>query len=208
MAAIYGQTLKLRADTLSIPSVSNRAGLQRRWRTAGLPASGRSHAVRLESRFLGDAIRVSVPPMERVGLRRMTRFVGPTMLLSQVPEKPLGLYDPAFDKDSCGVGFIAELSGENNRKTVTDALEMLVRMTHRGACGCESNTGDGAGILVALPHGFYKEATRDLGFELPPPGQYAVGMFFLPTDRNRREESKIVFTKVSLGPVGSMQKIC
>ncbi|CAI9092539.1 OLC1v1027805C1 [Oldenlandia corymbosa var. corymbosa] len=117
--------------------------------------------------------------------------------LSQVPEKPLGLYDPSFDKDSCGVGFVAELSGESSRKTVTDAIEMLVRMTHRGACGCETNTGDGAGILVALPHDFYKEVTKDAGFELPPPGEYAVGMFFLPTSETRREQSKIVFSKVA-----------
>ncbi|XP_065868059.1 glutamate synthase 1 [NADH], chloroplastic isoform X1 [Euphorbia lathyris] len=117
--------------------------------------------------------------------------------LSAVPDKPLGLYDPSFDKDSCGVGFVAELSGETSRKTVTDALEMLIRMTHRGACGCETNTGDGAGILVALPHDFYKEVAKDIGFELPPPGEYAVGMFFLPTSENRREESKNVFTKVA-----------
>ncbi|MED6219382.1 glutamate synthase [NADH] [Stylosanthes scabra] len=114
--------------------------------------------------------------------------------LSGVPEKPMGLYDPAMDKDSCGVGFVAELSGEGNRKTVTDALEMLVRMTHRGACGCEANTGDGAGILVALPHQFYKEV---VDFELPSPGKYAVGMFFLPTSDRRREESKNVFRKVA-----------
>ncbi|XP_025667074.1 glutamate synthase [NADH], amyloplastic isoform X2 [Arachis hypogaea] len=114
--------------------------------------------------------------------------------LSAVPEKPMGLYDPAMDKDSCGVGFVAELSGEGNRKTVTDALEMLVRMTHRGACGCEANTGDGAGILVALPHQFYTEV---VDFELPPPGKYAVGMFFLPTSDSRREESKNVFRKVA-----------
>ncbi|KAM0034331.1 putative glutamate synthase (NADH) [Helianthus debilis subsp. tardiflorus] len=117
--------------------------------------------------------------------------------LSLVPEKPLGLYDPAFDKDSCGVGFVAELSGVGNRKTVTDAIEMLVRMSHRGACGCETNTGDGAGILVGLPHEFYKEVAKDEGFELPPPGEYAVGMFFLPTSDTRREQSKIVFTKVA-----------
>ncbi|KAG7013302.1 hypothetical protein SDJN02_26061 [Cucurbita argyrosperma subsp. argyrosperma] len=117
--------------------------------------------------------------------------------LSAVPEKPLGLYDPKFDKDSCGVGFVAELSGESSRKTITDALEMLVRMAHRGACGCEANTGDGAGLLLALPHEFFKEAARDDGFELPPPGQYAVGMFFLPTSDCRREESKKVFTKVA-----------
>ncbi|GAB2265090.1 glutamate synthase [NADH] [Dionaea muscipula] len=116
---------------------------------------------------------------------------------SQVPEKPLGLYDPAFDKDSCGVGFVAELSGESRRQTVSDALEMLVRMTHRGACGCEMNTGDGAGILVALPHNFFKEVAKDIGFELPPPGQYAVGMLFLPTSENRRLESKTLFAKVA-----------
>lgn len=116
---------------------------------------------------------------------------------SQVPEKPLGLYDPSNDKDSCGVGFVAELSGESSRQTVNDAVEMLVRMTHRGACGCEPNTGDGAGILVGLPHQFFTEVVKDLGFELPPPGQYAVGMFFLPTSESRREESKNVFTKVA-----------
>nr|KYP69883.1 Glutamate synthase [NADH], amyloplastic [Cajanus cajan] len=114
--------------------------------------------------------------------------------MSAVPNKPLGLYDPAMDKDSCGVGFVAELSGESSRKTVTDALEMLVRMTHRGACGCEANTGDGAGIMVALPHQFYKEV---VDFELPPLGSYAVGMLFLPTCNSRWEKSKNVFQKVA-----------
>ncbi|KAM7463695.1 hypothetical protein LguiA_031816 [Lonicera macranthoides] len=117
--------------------------------------------------------------------------------LSLVPEKPLGLYDPSFDKDSCGVGFVAELSGESSRKTVTDAIEMLVRMSHRGACGCETNTGDGAGVLVSLPHDFFKEVSKDVGFELPPLGGYAVGMFFLPTSDSRREQSKTVFSKVA-----------
>ncbi|KAK1267890.1 hypothetical protein QJS04_geneDACA008190 [Acorus gramineus] len=168
-------------------------------------------AVSLENRFLsGRRLRASVPE-RRLQLWRSSgpgrlprlRLVGPTMALSQVPEKPLGLYDPAFDKDSCGVGFVAELSGDYTRKTVTDAIEMSRRMSHRGACGCETNTGDGAGILTALPHDFFKEATKDVGIELPPPGEYAVGMFFLPTSEGRREESKIVFTKVaeSLGHV-------
>jgi glutamate synthase (NADPH/NADH) len=74
---------------------------------------------------------------------------------------------------------------------------MLVRMAHRGACGCETNTGDGAGILVALPHDFYKDVAKDVGFELPPQGQYAVGMFFMPTSESRRKESRNVFTKVA-----------
>ncbi|XVE64377.1 hypothetical protein DITRI_Ditri07aG0096200 [Diplodiscus trichospermus] len=116
---------------------------------------------------------------------------------SSIPHKPLGLYDPSFDKDSCGVGFVAELSGDSSRKTITDALEMLIRMSHRGACGCETNTGDGAGILVAFPHIFYKEVAKDIGVDLPPPGEYAVGMFFLPTSECRRDETKNVFTKVA-----------
>ncbi|RZR88445.1 hypothetical protein BHM03_00016026 [Ensete ventricosum] len=128
----------------------------------------------------------------------------PSTSMSELPEKPMGLYDPSFEKDSCGVGFIAELSGEYSHKTnlqVDKALQMLERMAHRGACGCEANTGDGAGILVALPHEFLNEAcalfvTKDLGFELPPPSKYAVGMFFMPTDDSRREKSKAAFTEV------------
>ncbi|KAF3432836.1 hypothetical protein FNV43_RR23938 [Rhamnella rubrinervis] len=156
----------------------------------------------VEKKFLGTRLRAS--GSERLHLWRSD---GPgrspklrvvvRSSLSAVPEKPLGLYDPSFDKDSCGVGFVAELSGENSRKTITDGLEMLVRMAHRGACGCETNTGDGAGILVALPHDFYKDVAKDVGFELPPQGQYAVGMFFMPTSESRRKESRNVFTKVA-----------
>ncbi|KAJ4956105.1 hypothetical protein NE237_012888 [Protea cynaroides] len=161
-----------------------------------------------QNKFFGTRLRSYAP--ERLHLwrsdgpgRQPKLRVVVRSALSQVPDKPLGLYDPSFDKDSCGVGFVAELSGESSRKTVTDAVEMLVRMTHRGACGCETNTGDGAGILVALPYSFFSEVTKDVGFELPPPGEYAVGMLFLPTSETRREESKIVFTKVaeSLGHV-------
>ncbi|KAL2650685.1 hypothetical protein R1flu_018813 [Riccia fluitans] len=120
------------------------------------------------------------------------------MALSKVPEGQQGLYDPSMDKDSCGVGFVAELSAEPTRSTVTDALEMLVRMAHRGACGCEENTGDGAGIMVALPHNFFAAiAEKEIGCKLPPPGQYAVGMFYLPTDKARRVESKSVFKRVA-----------
>ncbi|KAI3846660.1 hypothetical protein MKW92_019453 [Papaver armeniacum] len=155
----------------------------------------------IENKFLGTRLRSSP---ERFQLwrsdgpgRSPTLRVVVRSMLSQVPEKPLGLYDPSFDKDSCGVGFVAELSGISSRKTVSDAVEMLVRMTHRGACGCEQNTGDGAGILVALPHDFFIEVAKDVGFQLPPAGEYAVGMLFMPTSDSRREESKIVFTKVA-----------
>ncbi|XP_059428505.1 glutamate synthase [NADH], amyloplastic isoform X1 [Corylus avellana] len=156
----------------------------------------------IEKRFLGTRLRASGSERFQFwrsdGPGRAPKLrVAVRSSFSAVPEKPLGLYDPSFDKDSCGVGFVAELSGESSRKTVSDALEMLVRMSHRGACGCEANTGDGAGILVALPHDFYEEVVKDLGFELPPAGEYAVGMFFLPKSESRREESKNVFTKVA-----------
>ncbi|CAK7324155.1 unnamed protein product [Dovyalis caffra] len=184
-------------------NVATVASASRRSARATRCASARKSAVVERKSFLGSKVRGSAGserlhfwrsdgPGREPKLRVVVRSA-----LSGVPEKPLGLYDPSFDKDSCGVGFVAELSGDSSRKTVNDALEMLVRMTHRGACGCETNTGDGAGVLVALPHDFYKEVAKDIGFELPPAGEYAVGMFFLPTSDNRREESKNVFTKVA-----------
>jgi glutamate synthase (NADPH/NADH) len=110
----------------------------------------------------------------------------------------MGLYDPSFDKDSCGVGFVAELSAQPNRKIVTDAIEMLERMAHRGACGCEENTGDGAGILVSIPHEYFFEVLKEeMGLHLPPAGEYAAGMLFLPINEQRRIESKNVFNKVA-----------
>ncbi|KAL5202555.1 hypothetical protein ABZP36_013507 [Zizania latifolia] len=127
----------------------------------------------------------------------------PPRSMSKIPESSIGLYDPSYERDACGVGFIAELSAQYSRKTIDDAIEMLERMAHRGACGCEKNTGDGAGILVALPHDFFREVTKDAGFELPTSGEYAVGMFFMPTDEERREKSRVLFREIaeSLGHV-------
>ncbi|MFW6336277.1 MAG: glutamate synthase central domain-containing protein, partial [Phycisphaeraceae bacterium] len=94
-----------------------------------------------------------------------------------------GLYDPVNEKDACGVGFIADLKGRKSHRIVTDALEMLHRMDHRGACGCEANTGDGAGIMTGLPHDLLRKvAQRDMGIELPEPGKFAAGNVFLPID--------------------------
>ena len=116
---------------------------------------------------------------------------------SDVPESQ-GLFNPDNDKDACGVGFVAELSKVPNRKTVTDALEMLVRMTHRGACGCEANTGDGAGILVGIPHDFLlHEIEESSAFALPEQGEYGVGMIFLPRDENQYERAKSTLRRVA-----------
>ncbi len=101
---------------------------------------------------------------------------------------PHGLYRPEAEHDSCGVGFVAHIKGEASHQIVVDADHILRRMVHRGACGCESNTGDGAGILTALPHRFLRRVARDdLGVELPPPGSYAAGNVFLPTRERERE---------------------
>ncbi|XP_022723675.1 glutamate synthase 1 [NADH], chloroplastic-like isoform X1 [Durio zibethinus] len=186
--------------SLNKPSLTPRLNVtyssRRKTRTARCSVMKKSSAA-LENNFFGTGLE-RLHLWQSGGLVRSPKLrVVVRSALSGVPEKPLGLYDPSFDKDSCGVGFVAELSGDSSRKTITDALEMLIRMSHRGACGCETNTGDGAGILVALPHDFYKEVAKDVGFDLPPPGEYAVGMFFLPTSENRREESKNVFTKVA-----------
>ena len=104
---------------------------------------------------------------------------------------PRGLYDPRHEKDSCGVGFIAHIKGERSHGIVLDAAEMLNRMTHRGACGCEPNTGDGAGFLTALPHEFLAGVAKsDLGVELPEPGRFAAGNNFLPRDTAERRRCK------------------
>lgn len=98
--------------------------------------------------------------------------------ITHFPDKA-GLYDPKLEKDSCGVGLVAQLKKQASRQIVIDANEMLVRMSHRGGCGCEPNTGDGAGMLVGIPDGFLRKvAKKDLGITLPPLGQYAVGNVF------------------------------
>ncbi len=112
-------------------------------------------------------------------------------LLRGAPPSPHGLYDPDREHDSCGVGFIAHVKGERSHRIVKDAAWMLTRMEHRGACGCEANTGDGAGILTALPHEFLAAAAaEDMGIKLPEAGKYGAGIVFLPQDATEREICK------------------
>jgi glutamate synthase domain-containing protein 2/glutamate synthase domain-containing protein 1/glutamate synthase domain-containing protein 3 len=114
------------------------------------------------------------------------------MSLSGLPEKQ-GLYDPRFEHDACGVGFVVNIKGEKSHEIVAQALTVLENLDHRGACGCEENTGDGAGILMQVPHAFLKEACAGLGFSLPDQGDYGVGMIFLPDHREqRRRFEKII----------------
>jgi glutamate synthase (NADPH/NADH) large chain len=108
-----------------------------------------------------------------------------------------GLYDPANERDSCGVGFVAHIKGQRSHQMVLDADHILRRMNHRGACGCEANTGDGAGILTALPHEFLTQVAKtDLGQDLPAPGRFAAGLVFLPTIAAERAKCKAVVERV------------
>ncbi|MCK5200608.1 MAG: glutamate synthase subunit alpha, partial [Spirochaetales bacterium] len=98
--------------------------------------------------------------------------------------KKQGLYDPLYEHDACGVGFIVEISGIKTHKTVIDGITILKNLVHRGAVGSDVNTGDGAGILTQIPHDFF---LHELEFDLPGQGSYGVGMFFLPAKKNERD---------------------
>ncbi len=102
-----------------------------------------------------------------------------------------GLYDPAFEHDACGFGFVATLDGRPRHEIVTQSLEILANLTHRGAAGCDPCTGDGAGILIRIPHQLYVHECKPLGIELPDAGQYAVAMCFFAQhpERRRRQEA-------------------
>ncbi|MBZ4410745.1 glutamate synthase large subunit [Myxococcus sp. XM-1-1-1] len=107
-----------------------------------------------------------------------------------------GLYEPETEHDACGVGFVAHLRGERSRGIVEDALELLNRLSHRAAAGKDPRTGDGAGILVQLPHRFFEHEAPDLGFELPPRRQYGVAQVFLPKEVDARAACEAALEEV------------
>ena len=109
--------------------------------------------------------------------------------------RPRGLYHPNNEKENCGVGFIANLKSHPSHKITKDALEMLSRMDHRGGCGCEANTGDGAGILTNIPHDFFSAEIQSLfGIEVAP-GSYGIGNVFFPQDAKERQHCNTVIEK-------------
>ncbi len=107
-----------------------------------------------------------------------------------------GLYDPAFEKDACGVGFVVNIQGEKSHRIVRQAMTVLVHLNHRGACGCEPNTGDGAGINLQLPDKFLRRVAAECGCTLPPAGEYGVGMVFLPHDPELRRAFELEFEQI------------
>ena len=113
------------------------------------------------------------------------------------PPAKQGLYDPQFEHDACGVGFVCHMKGNRSHDIVQQALTILVNLDHRGACGCETNTGDGAGILMQVPHGFLKKVAAAQGLTLPAPGHYGVGMVYSSPDATERAESAALFEKIA-----------
>ena len=97
-----------------------------------------------------------------------------------------GLYDPSFEHDACGVGVVANVHGVKSHEIIEQGIKVLVNLGHRGACGCDPKTGDGAGILLQMPDAFFRKVTARQGLRLPSPGRYAVGMCFLPRDARLR----------------------
>jgi glutamate synthase domain-containing protein 1 len=107
-----------------------------------------------------------------------------------------GLYDPRFEHESCGVGFVVNIKGKKSHPIVQQALQVLRNLQHRGACGSEANTGDGAGILMQVPHVFLERACREMKIALPGPGEYGVGMVFLPPHPAERYKCEVLFEDI------------
>jgi glutamate synthase (ferredoxin) len=112
------------------------------------------------------------------------------------PPKKQGLYDPQFEHDACGVGFVVNMKGKKSHEIVRQALTVLVNLDHRGACGCEPNTGDGAGILLQMPDTFLHKACALLGMKLPEPTHYGVGMIFTSPYAPERNSARHILEKI------------
>ncbi|MEI8075231.1 MAG: glutamate synthase large subunit [Bacteroidota bacterium] len=108
-----------------------------------------------------------------------------------------GLYDPSFEHDACGIGFVANIKGNKSHQHISDALTVLENMEHRGACGCENNTGDGAGIMLQMPHEFFFDECINLGIHLPSYGKYGVGFLFFSKEIRVREECRDIFNRAA-----------
>jgi glutamate synthase (NADPH/NADH) large chain len=111
--------------------------------------------------------------------------------------KNLGLYNPAYEHDACGIGFVANIKGVKSHQNITDGLTILENMEHRGACGCEVNTGDGAGIMIQIPHEFFFDELLQQGIHLPDKNEYGVGFIFFPNDKAILVECKEIFSRAA-----------
>ena len=114
----------------------------------------------------------------------------------RIPD-PQGLYHPRNEHDACGMGLVASIRGEQSHEIIRKGLEVLINLTHRGAAGCDPETGDGAGILIQIPHAFFKQECGKLGMQLGERGSYGVAMVFLPVDKHSRLQCEGVLERIS-----------
>ena len=120
----------------------------------------------------------------------------PLPLIRGVLPEAQGLYHPSQEHDACGIGFVANIKGQKSHEIIEKGIQILINLTHRGACGCDPETGDGAGLLIQIPHKFFTRETAALGFTLPPAGEYGVGMVFLPVERHQRLQTEGILERI------------
>ena len=107
-----------------------------------------------------------------------------------------GLYDPRCEHDACGIGFVVNASGARSHDIILKGIQILLNLTHRGACGCDPETGDGAGVMIQIPHEFYQKECDQLGFSLPGRGEYGTGLVFLPVEPHPRLICEGIFERI------------
>src|SRR3954468_8776902 len=112
------------------------------------------------------------------------------------PPEEQGLYHPSHEHDACGMGFVVNLDGRKTHEIVQKGIQILINLTHRGACGCDPETGDGAGVLIQIPHKFFARECKGLGFTLPAAGEYGVGMTFLPVEPHQRLQCEGIVERI------------
>ncbi len=135
-----------------------------------------------------------------VSMIKKTSQSSPNATLNPVASYPgmakaQGLYDPAHERDACGIGFIVDIHNRKKHEIIQNGLQMLCNLEHRGAVGADPEAGDGVGLLMQLPHEFLKKAAKKEGFSLPEPGKYGVGMFFMPKNENSQAQIKLILEK-------------
>src|SRR5437588_3453441 len=108
-----------------------------------------------------------------------------------------GLYDPAQEHDACGIGFVASIRGHKSHDIISKGIQVLLNLAHVGACGSDPETGDGAGVLIQIPHQFFARECRKLGFVLPEAGTYGVGMTFLPVEKHQRLQCEGILERIT-----------
>src|SRR5579859_5876644 len=116
--------------------------------------------------------------------------------LLKVPEAQ-GLYCPRHEHDACGIGFVANIDGQKSHDIVLKGIQVLINLTHRGACGCDPETGDGAGVTIQIPHTFFARECAGIGFTLPAAGEYGIAMTFLPVEKRQRLLCEGILERIS-----------